>query len=162
VSHEAIAAVLARADLSVGERLVALSLASFADRDNLARPSTTVAAGRARLGKSGFLAARDGLVSRGLVVVVQRATGRGRACTVGLPFADAGPWWEGDVNAELFEAVLGYSGVHGSARLLLGAMAALADECGVVEGFATEELCAAAGITERTYGRVRGPLLAFG
>jgi hypothetical protein len=162
MSHQAIAAALAQADLSVGERLVAFSLASFADRDNLARPGTTVAAGRAGLGKSGFLEAQEGLMGRGLVVVVQRATGRGRASLLALPFAEAGPWWEGDVNAALFEAVLGYSSVRGSARLLLAAMAALADECGVVEGFTTEELCAAAGITERTYGRVRGPLLASG
>lgn len=34
MSRKAIAAVLARDDLSGGERLVALSLASFADREN--------------------------------------------------------------------------------------------------------------------------------
>jgi hypothetical protein len=40
MSREAIAAVLAREDLSCGERLVAFSLASFADRGNRARPGT--------------------------------------------------------------------------------------------------------------------------
>ena len=90
MSHQAIAAALACADLSVGERLVAFSLASFADRDNLARPGTTVAAVRAGLGKSGFREAQEGLVRRGLVVVVQRATGRGRASLLALPFAEAG------------------------------------------------------------------------
>ena len=99
---------------------------------------------------------------RGLVVVERPATGRGRACTLGLPFAGEGPWWDGEINAELFEAVLGYSRTQGSARLLVAAMAALADERRVVEGFTTAELCSAAGITERTYGRVRGPLLALG
>jgi hypothetical protein len=74
----------------------------------------------------------------------------------------AGPWWEGAVNAELFEAVLGYSRARGAARLLIAAMAAIANEDGVVDEFTTEELCAVAGITERTCGRVRGPLLASG
>jgi hypothetical protein len=41
MSHQAIAAVLARTDLSVGERLVAFSLASFADRENVARPASS-------------------------------------------------------------------------------------------------------------------------
>jgi hypothetical protein len=45
-----------------------------------------------------------------------------------LPFAETGPWWEGEMNAELFEAVLSYSRARGSARLLLAAAAALADE----------------------------------
>ena len=162
MSREAIAAALARDDLSVGERLVTFSLASFADRDCLARPGTPAAAGRAGLSKSRFLEARNGLVGRGLVVVERPATGRGRACMISLSFATAGPWWEGEINPELFETVLGYTQAQGSARLLVAAMAALADEHGVVEGFTTEELCVAAGITERTYGRVRGPLLAAG
>ena len=162
MSRQAIAAVLAREDLSCGERLVAFSLASFADRGNCARAGTPAAAGRAGLGKSRFLEARDGLVHRGLLVVERAATGRGRAGTLALPFADAGPWWEGDINAELFEAVLGYSRAQGPARLLLAAMAALADERGLIEGLTTEGLCAAAGIADRTYRRVRGPLLASG
>jgi DnaA N-terminal domain len=142
--------------------LVAFALASFADRDHLAHPGTPAAAGRAGLSKSRFLKARDGLVRRGLLVVELPATGRGRACTLGLPFASDGPWWDGDINAELFEAVLGYSRAQGSARLLLAAMAALANERSVVEGFTTAELCSAAGITERTYSRVRGPLVGSG
>jgi hypothetical protein len=162
MSHQAIAAALARDDLSVGERLVAFALASFADRDHLARPGTPAATARAGLSKSRFLEARDGLVRRGLLVVERPATGRGRACTLGLPFASEGPWWDGDINAELFEAVLGYSRAHGSARLLVAAMAALANERRIVDGFTTAELCSAAGITERTYTRVRGPLLASG
>jgi hypothetical protein len=162
VSHQAIAAALARDDLSLGERQVAFALASFADRDLLAGPGTPAAAGRAGLSKSRFLEARDGLVRHDLLVVERPATGRGRACTLGLPFASEGPWWDGDINAELFEAVLGYSRAHGSARLLVAAMAALANERRIVDGFTTAELCSAAGITERTYTRVRGPLLASG
>ena len=133
VSRQAIAAVIAREDLSSGERLVAFSLASFADRGNCARAGTLAAAGRAGLGRSRFLEARDGLVHLGLLVVERAATGRGRASTLALPFADAGPWWEGDINAELFEAVLGYSRAQGPARLLVAAMAALADERGLIE-----------------------------
>ena len=130
MSREAIAAALARHDLSSGERLVAFSLASFADRENRARPGTPAAAARAGLERSWFLEARDLLVRRGLVVVEQAATGRGRASTLCAAVRRAeGPWWDGEINAELLEAVLGYSrSRRGTARLLLAAMAALADE----------------------------------
>jgi hypothetical protein len=162
MSRQAIAAVLARADLSSGERLVAFSLASFADRENRARPGTPAAAGRAGLKRSWFLKAREALERRRLVVVEQAATGRGRASLLWLPFADAGPWWEGEINAELFEAVLSYSRAQGSARLLLAAAAALADEQRVVEGFTTRQLCAAAKVTDTTYRRARVALLKSG
>jgi hypothetical protein len=162
MSREAIAAALAREDLSCGERLVAFSLASFANRENRARPGTPAAAGRAGLARSRFLEARERLVRRGLVVVEDAASGRGRASTLGLTFADAGPWWEGELNAELFEVVLGHSGTRGPARLLLAALAALSDEAGVVEGVRTERLCAAAGVADRTYRRARVTLLACG
>jgi DnaA N-terminal domain len=162
MSREAIAAALARDDLSCGERLVAFSLASFADRENRARPGTPAAAARAGLARSRFLEARDRLVRRGLVDVEQAAAGRGRASTLLLRCAELGPWWEGEINAELFEAVLGYSRSRGPARLLLAVMAALADEQGVVDGVTTERLRAAAGIADRTYRRARTALLASG
>ncbi|MGH3265340.1 MAG: DnaA N-terminal domain-containing protein [Trebonia sp.] len=162
MSRSAIAAALARTDVSAGERLVAFSLASFADRSGRARPGTPAAAARAGLARSSYLEARDQLVRDGLVVVEVLATGRGRASTLALPFAAEGPWWEGDINAELFEAVLGYSRTRGSARLLLAALAALADDHGVVAGVTTEALCAAAGISDRTYRRVCAPLIASG
>ena len=162
MSRPAIAAVLARDDLSVGERLVAFSLASFADRDGRARPGTPAAAGRAGLKRSWFLEARALLERRGLVVAEDAATGRGRASTLWLPFADAGPWWDGEINAELFEAVLSYSRAQGTVRLLLAAMAALADERRVVEGVTTSQLCAAAGFSDRTYRRAQAALLASG
>jgi DnaA N-terminal domain len=162
MSHRAIAAVLASHALSSGERLVAFSLASFADRNCRARPGTPAAAGRAGLKRSWFLEARDMLVRRGLVVVEHAATGRGRASTLWLPFADMGPWWEGEVNAELLETVLSYSRSQGTTRLLLAAMAALADEERLVEGVRTEQLRAAAGITDRTYRRARSALLSSG
>ena len=151
MSREAIAAALARHELSAGERLVAFSLASFADRDGRARPGTPAAAGRAGLKRSWFLEARELLERRGLVVVEQAGTGRGRASTLCLPFAEAGPWWEGEINAELFEAVLGYSRAQGAARLLLAAAAALADEQRVLEGVTTRQLCTAAGLSDTTY-----------
>ena len=162
MSHRAIAAVLAVRDLSSGERLVAFSLASFADRENRARPGTPAAAERAGLRRSWFLEARDMLVRRGLVVVERAATGRGRASTLWLPFAEIGPWWEGEVNAELLETVLCYSRSRGTARLLLAAMAALADEQRLVKGVRTDRLCAAAGVTDRTYRRARAALLSSG
>ncbi len=142
-----------RHELSCGERLVAFSLASFADRDNRARPGTPAAAQRAGLSRSRFLEARDRLVCRGLVVVADAASGRGRASTLALPFAEAGPWWDGEINAELFEALLGHSATRGAARLLLATMAAVASEEGIVEGITTERICSAAGVADRTYRR---------
>jgi len=159
MSRQAIAAVLARDDLASGERLVALSLASFADRENRAWPGAPAAAARAGLCRSRYLQAREQLVARGLVVVEDRATGRGRASTVTLAFADAGPWWDGEINVELFEAVLGYSSARGPARLLLATMAAVSDADGTVQDLATEQLCAAAGVADRTYRRARPSLL---
>ena len=47
MSHAAIAPVLARHDLSAGERLVAWSLASFANRDQRAWPGIPAATARA-------------------------------------------------------------------------------------------------------------------
>ena len=178
VSHTAIAAVLARVDLSAGERLVAFSLASFADREQLAFAGTPAGAARAGLGKSRYLEARDPLVGRGLVNLEGRAGGRGRSRSVKLVFARSGPWWDGDVNARLLEAVLGYSRARGPARLLeavlgysrargparllLAAMAAIADADGLIDGVCTEELCAVAGLEDSSYRRARAALLASG
>ena len=117
---------------------------------------------RAGLRKSAYLEARERLLQRGSVVVEQAATGRGRASALWLPFVQAGPWWEGEINAELFEAVLGYSQSVGPARLLLAAAPALADEQRLVEGVSTERLCAAAGVADRTYRRARAALLGSG
>jgi hypothetical protein len=109
VSREAVAAALARDDLPTGERLVVFSLSSFAGCHGRAWPGAPAAAGRAGLSRSRYLYDRDRLVQRGLVVVEQAASGRGRASTVALPFASTGPWWEGEINADLFEAVLSRS-----------------------------------------------------
>jgi hypothetical protein len=97
-----------------------------------------------------------------VLVVEVAAKGRGKASTLALLFAAEGPWWDGDINAELFEAVLGYSPAQGSARLLVAALAALSDERGVVAEVTTEQLCAAAGVSDRTYRRMHGALLASG
>jgi hypothetical protein len=162
MSRQAIAAALAREDLTGGERLVAFSLASFAGRDGRAWPGAPAAAARAGLSRSRYLYDRDKLAGRGLVVVEEVASGRGRASTVALRFAVDGPWWEGEINAELFEAVLSRTRTRGPARLRLAAMAALADTDGVVRGVSNDELCAAAGLEDRTYRRTRPELLASG
>jgi hypothetical protein len=119
-----------------------------------------IGAGRAR--PQPHQEAREQLVRRGLVVVDERATGRGRASTVSLAFADTGLSWEADVNTELFECVLSYSRASGAARLLLATMVALADDAGIVRDLPTEQLCAAAGVTDRTYRRARQGLLSSG
>ena len=162
MSRQAIAAVLARTDLASGERLVALSLASFAGRANRAWPGAPAASARAGLGRSRYQQVREHLIARGLLAVDERATGRGRASTVTLVFADTGPWWDGEINPELFESVLAYSPARGPERLLLATMAAVADERNEVRDLSTERLCAAAGIADRTYRRARIGLLASG
>jgi hypothetical protein len=162
VSHAAIAAVLARPELAAGERLVAWSLASFANREQLAWPGIPAAAARAGLSRSRYLEVREQLVRRGLLEVEATGVGRGQASTVRLLFAQSGPWGESEVNVELAEAVLGYSRTRGPARLLLATLAALSDENGVVEGVATGELCRAAGLANSTYRRARAALLASG
>jgi len=162
VSRQAIAAALAREDLAGGERLVAFSLASFAGRDGRAWPGAPAAAARAGLSRSRYLHDRDQLVRRGLIVLEEIASGRGRASTVALQFAAEGPWWEGEVNAELFEAVLSRTRMRGPARQLLAAIAALADPDGVVRGVSSEELGTAAGVADRTYRRARRELLESG
>jgi len=68
------------------------------------------------------------LLRRGLLEIETLGVGRGRASTVNVLFAQFGPWHEDQVNLELLEAVLGYSPTRGPARLLLAALAALADE----------------------------------
>ena len=162
MSHKAIAAVLARSDLAMGERLVALSLASFANRDDRAFPGNAAAAARAGLGRSRYLEARDQLVARGLVAIESAGRGRGQSTTLTVLFAKSGPWWDGEINARLLEHVLGRSSTRGPARLLLATLAALADESGAVDELSTDELCRAAGLANSTYRRARTALLACG
>ncbi len=162
MSHVAIAAALALEDVSAGERLAAFSLASFANREQRAWPGTRVAATRAGLSRSQYLAAHEGLERRGLVVVEEPGGGRGNPPVVAVAFALSGPWFDGEINAGLFEAVLGYSCARGSARLLLAALAAVADDELEVIGLATEEIRAAAGMADSTYRRARAALLASG
>jgi hypothetical protein len=162
MSRQAIAAALAREDLAGGERLVAFSLASFAGRGGRAWPGAPAAAARAGLSRSRYLHDRDRLVGRGLVVVEELGSARGRASSVWVQFAAEGPWWEGEINAELLEAVLSYTSRRGPARLLLAAMAALANTDGVMRGVSNYEICAAAGLADRTYRRARPGVLDSG
>ena len=162
MSHVAIAAALALEDVSAGERLAAFSLASFANREHRAWPETRLAAVRAGLSRSQYLAAREGLRKRGLVAVEESGGGRGHSPVVALLFAHTGPWCEGDVNAQLFEATLGYSRAKGSARLLLATLAALAGDQLDVNALSTDEIRAAAGMADGTYRRARAALLASG
>jgi hypothetical protein len=162
MSHVAIAAALALEDVSAGERLAAFSLASFANREHRAFPGTRVAAARAGLSRSHYLAASDGLQKRGLIAMEESRGGRGRSAVVAVLFAEAGPWFEGEINASLFEVTLGYTRARGSARLLLAALAAVADDRLEVAGLGTDEIQAAAGMADSTYRRARAALLASG
>jgi hypothetical protein len=162
VSHAALAAVLRLEDVSAGERLAAFSLASFANREHRAWPGTPVAAARAGLSRSQYLAARDGLGRRGLVEVDEPGGGRGRTPLVSLRFAESGPWCDVEVNPGLVEAVLSYSRAVGSSRVLLATLAAVADEHGAVAELSTDVIQAAAGMADSTYRRARATLLDSG
>jgi hypothetical protein len=162
MSYAAIAAALALPDLSVGERLAAYSLASYANQHRQAWPGTRVAAARAGLSKTQYLATREGLAKRGLIAIEESGGGRGRSALIDVRFAHTGPWVEADVNAPLFEAVVSYSSTRGAPRLLLATAAAVADDQRHVDGMSTEEICAAAGISDRTYRRACVQLLGSG
>jgi DnaA N-terminal domain len=161
VSRSAIAAALALEEVAGGERLVAFSLASFANRKQVAWPGTPSAAARAALARSRYLEARSRLLNRGLIESHETGGGRGRCTTVLLRFGE-GPRFDGPINAELFETVLCYSRSSGPARLLLASIAALANEDGELDGVTADELCAAAGLAARTYRRARNALIASG
>ena len=162
MSREAIAAALARTDLSSGERLVAFSLARFADRENRARPGTPAAAARAGMERSGYLEARDRLVRRGLLVVEVAAKGRGRRARWRCRSRLRARGGTATSTPSCSRQCSVTAGSQGSARLLAAALAALSDERGVVAEVTTEQLCAAAGLSDRTYRRMHGALLASG
>jgi hypothetical protein len=162
MSYQAIAGALALVDVSAGERLVALALASWANTEHRSYPGTRLATARAGMSKRQFEDARDTLARRGLIVVESKGGGRGHKAVVRLLFAETGPWCERELNAPLLEAVLSHSRLQGSARVLLAVLAACADADGVVDGLSTDELRAAAGMPDRTYRRARAALLASG
>jgi hypothetical protein len=162
MSHAAIAAVLELGDLSTPERLAALSLASYANPDHVAWPKTPLAAARAGLPKGVYVEARGALAARGLIIMQDPGGGRPRSSTITLQFASQGPWWDGAVNARLLDAVLEHSQARGAARLLLAALAAVADDDGTIDGLSTDELRAVAGLSDTTYRRARAALLASG
>jgi hypothetical protein len=160
MSYRAIAAALALRDVSTGERLALFSLASYANSDQQGWPSDEVAAIRAGLARSRYLAARGALAERGLIRIEHVGRGRGKSSLVSLLFAEHNAGHDGEINAELFEAVLCYSRTRGSDRLLLAALAALSDPIGLVADLSTKELRAAAGLSDRSYRRAREQLLA--
>ena len=162
VSRQAIAAALAREDLAGGERLVAFSLASFAGRDDRAWPGAPAAAARAGLSRSRYLHDRDRLVAAWLA----RRRGGGVGARAGehcrAAVRGGGPVVGG---GDQRGAVRGCPVAHAQARAR--AAAARGDggarrPDGVVRGLSSEELCAAAGVADRTYRRARRELLESG
>src|SRR5581483_10127921 len=127
-------------DVSVGERLVAFSLASYADAEHQTFAGNPAAAARAGLSRSQYLAAREQLLGRGLLSVAVEGGGRGRPSTLMLEFATRGPWREERTNPRLFTTVLGHSRARGPARVLLATLAALANDQREVMGLTTEEI----------------------
>jgi hypothetical protein len=151
MSYRAIAAASALEDLSVGQRLTAFSLASFANRQHRAWPSAGTAAARAALSRRQYLAAHAELERRGLIM---REGNDYRSSLVALSFADLAASIDREVNAELFEATLARSRTRGGARVLLAVLAALAGRDGIVDGLSVEDL------SERRAGCQTAPIAA--
>jgi hypothetical protein len=160
MSHAGIAAVLALEDLTTGERLSALSLASYANRDQRAWPGNKLAALRAGLSVSQYLNARGRLQNQGVIAIEPSGGGRGNATVVTVICGRSGPWIEREVNAQRLERVLASSNARGAARLLLAVLAAVSDGEGVVEALSTDSLCALAGLSDSGYRRARSAILA--
>jgi hypothetical protein len=162
MSYRTIAAALALEDVSIGERLVAFSLASYADAEHQTFVGNPAAAARAGLSRSQYLAAREQLERCRLISVAAEGGGRGRSSTLTLGFATCGPWREERINPQLFQSVLSYTRARGPARVLLATLAALANDEREVLGLTTDEVCSAAGLSDRTYRRARAALLESG
>jgi DnaA N-terminal domain len=162
MSYRTIAAALALEDVSIGERLVAFSLASYADAEHQTFVGNPAAAARTGLSRSQYLAAREQLEGRELISVAAEGGGRGRSSTLTLGFATRGPWREERINPQLFQTVLSYTRARGPARVLLATLAALANDEREVLGLTTDEIRSAAGLSDRTYRRARASLLASG
>jgi hypothetical protein len=162
VSYRTIAAALALEDVSIGERPVAFSLASYADAEHQTFVGNPAAAARAGLSRSRCLAAPEQLEARELISVAAEGGGRGRSSTLTLGFAKRGPWREERTNPPLFQTAWSYTRSQGPARVLLATLAALADDEREVVGLTTEEIRNAAGLSDRTYRRARASLLASG
>jgi hypothetical protein len=101
MSYRAIAAALALADVSVGERLTAFSLASYANRAQLAWPAARTVAARAGLSRRQYLTTRARLADRGLIVLEPAPGGPTQSVVMRLCFAEHGPSIEREVNADL-------------------------------------------------------------
>ena len=161
MSRQAIAAVLARTDLASGERLVALSLASFAGRENRAWPGAPAASARAGLSRSRYQQAREQMVARGLLAstsVPLAVAERARSLSCSLT-----PVRGGTVTST--SAVRGGPDIQPGPRTRAAAPCddgCLADKRGDVCDLSTEQLCVAAGIADRPYRRARSALLASG
>jgi len=162
MSYRTIAAALALENVSIGERLVAFSLASFADSEHQTFVGNSAAAARSGLSRSQYLAAREQLLGRGLISVAAEGGGRGRSSTLTLGFAERGPWREERTNPQLFGTVLSYTRARGPARVPLATLGALATDEREVLGLTTEEIRSAAGMSDRTYRRARASLLTSG
>jgi hypothetical protein len=160
MSYRAIAAALALEDLSVGQRLTAFALASYANREHCAWPAARTAAVRAGLSRRQYLVARAKLAERQLISIESIEGRQPGSALLRLGFAESGPSIEREINAGLFGTVLTHSRSRGGARVLLAVLAALSDGCCVVDGLSAEEICDAGGLSDSTYRRARTQLLA--
>jgi hypothetical protein len=161
MSYRAIATALTLENLSVGQRLAAFALASFANREHRAWPSTATAAARAGLSRRQYLAARGELAQRGLVVLERPEARQFASALIRLTFAEDGRSIDREVNPGRFEAALTHSRSGGGARVLLAVLAALSDSGGVVDALSVDEICDAGGLSDSAYRRARTQLLGF-
>ncbi len=116
MSYRTIAAALALEDVSIGERLVAFSLASYADAEHQTFVGNPAAAARAGLSRSQYLAAREQLEARGFISVAAEGGGRGRSSTLDARLRGARSVAGGADQPSAVPSVLSYSRTRGPAR----------------------------------------------
>ena len=85
-------------------------------------------------------------------------SGRSSTLASALP---TGPWWEGGINVELFEAVSATAAAR-AVGCCSRRWSRSPTRMAAVRDFATEQLRAAAGVADRTYRRARKDLLSTG
>ena len=162
MSRAAIAAALALDDVAGGERLVAFSLASFANREHLAWPGTPAAAARAGLAsqplpRGAQPAAQSGADRDRRARWRPRALRDGRCCVSPTAHGSTGrstpscsrPCW----------ATAARRSGAAAARVDRRARRRAAESS---TGSRADELCAAAGLSASTYRRARNALIASG
>ena len=131
-----------------------MSLASFANRDDARGPGIPAGSGAGRPRSSRYLEVARAARRRGLLEI--EMPGRARTGDARSSSCSRSP--VRGTRARSTRTARSRAQLQPgprAARLLLAALAALADETGVVDELSTDELCRAAGLANSTYRRAR-------